>query len=100
MTRAAAAAAPPEPATTDAASLRPRRGRPAVNDASGLVLMARFQLAAIQRGEPPNDRAAARFAVAALGLVGLYAAAIEDRLRRKFRYNRADLIAAASRSDF
>ena len=72
------------------------RGRRQIaDDMAALLLMVDFNRRLVDRGEEPNDRAAARMARLALDLPGASAAAIEDRLRAKFRARRVELMAGA-----
>lgn len=54
--------------------------------------MARDAVARLARRETPNDREAARAAMRALGVTGASEASTEDRLRRKFRARRDELM--------
>lgn len=74
-----------------------RRGRRLCADDAALALMARFNLQRIHGGAQPNDREAAREAIRVLGFQDTHVTdgAIQDRLRRKFRAARDELMAAA-----
>ena len=82
----------------------PRGVRP-INDEAALLLMAKFNFERAKLGEPPNDRAAARYVIdeakkpnGSWALpIGASDAAREERLRKKFRQRRLELMLLADR---
>lgn len=70
------------------------RTKPAMDDSAALLAMARINACLVSIGGRPNDRLAAREAVARLGLSRkTRSEAAAGRLRMKFRRSRAALMA-------